>query len=255
MAARRFGVDYDNSVESNRELWSKHTWSKDGDEWDGQAVYLKVPYEEWKQSLVDEFILPNIKANNSALEIAAGYGRWSVFLQPLCSRLILVDLNPQCIEQCKKKFSTSDNVEYRVTDGSTLPDVADQSIDFIWSFDSFVHMDPAVIRAYFQEMRRVLTPSGKAIVHHAGRSERWRWLGSMRKYSSFLRKIYTWLSMGTWKDHDGWRSNVSGELIQELADETGLVLEFQTRRWGAGNRYGTPRFNDLVSCLRVKPAG
>jgi len=252
MAARRFGVDYDNTIESNKELWSKHTWSKGGDEWDGQALYLDVPYEEWKQALIDEFITPNVSADMSVLEIAAGHGRWSVFLQPLCKRLVLVDLNDECIEQCRQKFANAGNVEYRVTDGSSLPDVADQSIDFIWSFDSFVHMSPEVIKAYFLEIRRVLKPSGKAIIHHAGRSERWRWLGPIRNYSNFLRKIYTRLSMGTWNDHDGWRSNVSGELVQQLAKETGLTLEYQVRRWGTGDRYGTPRFNDLVTCLGGK---
>ncbi len=46
------------------------------------------------------------------------------------------------------------NVEYVVTDGMSLPGIADESIDFVFSFDSFVHMDKSVIQAYFLEMRR-----------------------------------------------------------------------------------------------------
>ena len=45
---KRFGIDYDNTIDANRELWTAHTWNRDGDEWDGQARLAGVPYEEWK---------------------------------------------------------------------------------------------------------------------------------------------------------------------------------------------------------------
>jgi len=246
---KRFGIDYDNSIESNRSLWSRHEWVRGGDEWDGQAVFLGIPYEEWKRALVDEFITSSVTADMTVLEIAAGHGRWSEQLLPLCKRLILVDLNSECIETCRKKFSASTNIEYIVTDGKSLPSVADASVDFIWSFDSFVHMDPTVIQAYFGEMSRVLSPSGKAVIHHAGRNDRWLWLGRIRNYGMQLRTLYTWISMGTWRDHDGWRSNVSPELIGRLAASRGLALASQTRYWGENAKYGVPRFRDMISVL------
>ncbi len=252
-ASKRFGIDYENTVEANLELWSKHTWIKGGDEWDGQATYLGVPYEDWKKSLYATFIAPHIQPHMTVLEIAAGHGRWSELMQPLCKRLVLIDLNPDCVEKCRAKFAHAGNVQCLLTDGKSLPGAADASVDFVWSFDSFVHMDETIIRQYFGEIARVLTPSGRAIIHHAGRSERWRWMGGMRSHAKLLRTLYTRLSMGTWKDHDGWRSNVSPELIRQLAADSGLSVDFQTRYWGDRQQYGVPRFKDMITCLKRGP--
>jgi ubiquinone/menaquinone biosynthesis C-methylase UbiE len=250
--AKRFGIDYENTIEANLELWSKHTWERGGDEWDGQAMHLGVPYDAWKRSLCETFIAPYIRPDMTVLEIACGHGRWSEIMQPLCQRLILIDLNPECIERCQERFSNSGNVECLLTDGKSLPGVVDSSVDFVWSFDSFVHMDEAVIRRYFVEIARVLTPAGRAVIHHAGRNERWRWFGGVRSHAKLLRVLYTRLSMGTWTDHDGWRSNVSAELIRQLATDSGLDIDFQTRHWGERHEYGVPRFRDMITGLKLK---
>ncbi len=250
---KRFGIDYDNTVEANRELWSAHTWSRDGDEWDGQALLAGVPYEEWKSTLANEFIVPNIRPEMTVLEIAAGHGRWSEIMLPLCEKLVLVDLNPECIEYCRAKFSTATNIDYVVTDGSSLPGIAAGSVDFVWSFDSFVHMDPSVVEQYFHEIKRVLRPGGRAVIHHAGRKHRWLWLGRIRHHAPFLRSLYARISMGDWYGDDGWRSNVSPELVGEISDKAGLTLLSQDRNWGEGGRYGVKRYGDIVSTLRQDP--
>jgi len=246
---KRFGIDYDNTIDANRELWTAHTWNRDGDEWDGQARLAGVPYEEWKASLADEFIVSNIRPGMTVLEIAAGHGRWSEIMLPLSAKLILIDLNPECIEYCRAKFSTATNVEYVVTDGKSLPGIANGSVDFVWSFDSFVHMDRSVIRQYFCEIKRVLRPAGRAVIHHAGRKHRWLWLGRIRHRAVFLRRLYARISMGAWYSDDGWRSNISPEVVREIAYDTGLVLVSQDRDWGESGRYGVKRYGDIVSTL------
>ena len=247
---KRFGIDYDNTVEANRELWTTHTWSQDGDEWDGQARLAGVPYEEWKKALADEFIVPYIRPGMTVLEIAAGHGRWSEIMLPLCAKLILIDLNPECIDYCRNKFSTAKNIDYVVTDGNSLPGVADKSVDFVWSFDSFVHMDQSVIHQYFREIKRVLRPAGRAVIHHAGRNHHWLWLGRIRHHAPFLRSLYARISMGAWFGDDGWRSNVSCELVRDIANDVGLVLLSQDSEWGKYARYGVKRYSDIVSTLQ-----
>jgi SAM-dependent methyltransferase len=246
---KRFGIDYDNTVESNLELWSAHTWIRDGDEWDGQARLAGVPYEEWKSALVDEFITPNIRPEMTVLEIAAGHGRWSEIMIPLCKKLILVDLNPECIEFCRTKFAAATNVEYVVTDGKSLAETEDESVDFVFSFDSFVHMNESVINSYLLEIRRVLRPRGRAVFHHAGRDHRWLWLGRIRHQAMFLRNLYARISMGSWYGDDGWRSNVSPELVAKLGEDAGLLPVSQIREWGEDGRYGVKRYNDIVTTL------
>ena len=40
-----------NTIQGNLKTWDReHHWAHDGDEWDGQARYCGVPYDEWKSS-------------------------------------------------------------------------------------------------------------------------------------------------------------------------------------------------------------
>lgn len=110
----------------------------------------------------------------------------------------------------------------------------DNNVNFVWSFDSFVHMEPEHIASYMREMARVLVPGGRACIHHAGRANAWLWLGGVRSHAKWLRRLYALLSMGVIKDDDGWRSNMSGELFRRLAEDAGLKVVAQQRFWGPG---------------------
>ncbi|MGH3504420.1 MAG: class I SAM-dependent methyltransferase, partial [Nocardioidaceae bacterium] len=72
------------------------------------------------------------------MEVAPGYGRWTAEIVGKTRTLTLVDLSPTCLEVCKAKFDGVEGLTFIETDGTCLPGVADSSIDFIWSFDSFV---------------------------------------------------------------------------------------------------------------------
>ena len=240
-----------NTVENNLRTWDqRYDWSKDGDEWDGQARLCNQPYEAWKRSLIDTFILPNIAKDVVALEIAPGHGRWSREMVGRCKELILVDLSPSCIEFCRKLFASHSHVQYIANDGKSLPGVKDGSVDFLWSYDSFVHMDPDTIAAYLSEARRVLKPGGKAIIHHAGRRHEWLWLGFLMRGGKTGRNVYKVFSQASLSDFDGWRSNVSQELFAKLAEDRGLAVQSQLRSWGANHEFGIPRFRDSMTILK-----
>lgn len=240
-----------NTVENNLKTWDqRYAWPKDGDEWDGQARLCHQPYEAWKRSLIDAFILPNITKNMVVLEIASGHGRWSREMVGLCKELILVDLSPSCIEFCKGLLATHSHVQYIANDGKSLPGVKDGYVDFVWSYDSFVHMDPDTIGAYLSEIRRVLKPGGKAIIHHPGRRHEWLWLGFLMQGGKTGRSLYKVVSMGKLGDDDGWRSNVSGQVFGKLAEDRGLAVQSQIRTWGKNHEFGIPRFSDAMTVLK-----
>jgi len=229
-------------------IYDEHyTWPKDGDEWDPRCGR---PYDEWKQSVVETFVVPNVSAGSAVLEIGAGHGRWAKEIVGRCRDLVLVELSAKCIDFCKQLFAPWPNVRYVVTDGKSLPGVEDQSIDFVWSFDAFIMMDREIIRGYLREIRRVLKPGGKAILHHAGRVHAFLWMGRMMYWGLTGRALYTMISTGRFLDSDGGRSNVSGRLFAKLAAGEGLEVETQIRRWGPGGEYGLPRFRDCMTVLR-----
>ena len=95
-----------NSISENLKMWDEvHEWAEDGDEWKGQSRCCGVPYEEWKQSLIDHLIVPYVKQGDAVLEIAPGHGRWTGPLAERAGRLVLVDLSPSCLDYCAKRFA------------------------------------------------------------------------------------------------------------------------------------------------------
>jgi len=236
--------------------WDKgYDWSQDGDEWTGQAEYCGQPYPEWKQSILETFVRPNLTPESVSLEVAPGRGRWTQFLVENSAKVHLFDLNESCIDACRKRFADVDHVTYAINDGSSLPGVEDGTVDFVWSYDSFVHMEADTIEAYLREFARVLRPGGKAVIHHAGRKNAMLPLGFMIRLGSVSRYVYKLLSMkrDTMGRPDGKRSVVSRELFASLAGRAGLEVQFQVDSWGEQNQYDCKRFNDFVTGMQ-KPA-
>jgi Methyltransferase domain len=151
------------SVEWNESMWGRtYPWPTQGEEWSA----------EWGGSETQWFasILPRIGKFLPAkllLEIAPGYGRWTSYLLPACDKYVGVDLSETCVNACKQRFSTAENANFFATDGKSLSMVADQSVDFVFSFDSLVHVEADVIDAYMVELSRVLAPNGIGFIHHS----------------------------------------------------------------------------------------
>lgn len=153
------------TIAENRRRWESE-WNSSGDEW---SEDWGGPEAQWFGS-----IYPRVHAflpGRTVLEIAPGHGRWTQYLKNYCERLIVVDLTEHCIERCRVRFSSHSLIEYHVNDGKSLPMIADGSIDFLFSFDSLVHADADVLRAYLVDLARKLTPEGVGFIHHSNLGE------------------------------------------------------------------------------------
>ncbi len=155
------------TIEENSFIWGQtYHWADAGEEWSkpwGSA------HMQWYGS-----ILPRISAfvpADTILEIAPGYGRWTAFLKDLCKRLIIVDLSEKCIDRCRQRFADCSHISYFVNDGKSLEMVLNGGVDFIFSFDSLVHAEDAVLKAYAAEFAKKLRPNGAAFLHHSNLGE------------------------------------------------------------------------------------
>jgi SAM-dependent methyltransferase len=159
------------SLERKREAYDNYDWRDDGKEWTREAAEaLGVDHVAWETNLVTELIEPYVRPEDTVLEVGPGAGRWSATLQPRCSRLILADVSPVCMDLCRKRFSDCTNVEYLLAPDGTLASVPASTIDVVWSYNVFVELDRAWGARYMREIRRVLTPGGLAVIHHYIRS-------------------------------------------------------------------------------------
>jgi len=238
------------TLRQNLETWDRrYGWAEDGDEWRDQAAYCQIPYPEWKQSIIRELILPHMGSGSVVLEIAPGHGRWSGHIARQAKRAILVDVSGRCIRHCRRRLRPFHNVAYIVNDGRSLEGVQSSSVDFVFSYDSFVHMEADVVSSYLCEMRRVLKKGGKALIHHSGRRHSalwlWRFLEPLGKIG---RMLYMVPSMGRIGHNDGWRSNLSRELFAQMAKESGLRVASQSDSWGGG-KSNCRLFSDCISVL------
>jgi SAM-dependent methyltransferase len=148
------------NIEEQR-LWNLNSnWSIDGHEW---SKSFGTTENLWNNEIFDK-----IKEfrGKKILEIAPGFGRITQFLSILAGELIVVDLNPLCIEKTKEKLKNH-VLAYFVNDGKSIPKVRDNSQDLVFSFDSFVHMHANVTEEYVKEIYRVLKPGGQAFIHHS----------------------------------------------------------------------------------------
>lgn len=218
------------NVRRNLQQWDQeYDWPQDGDEWVGQAGVCGVSYPEWKQSLVENLFVPHVNKQTHVLEIAPGHGRWTEHLLKLAGHVTVVDLSPACLDFCRKRFQAHRNIDYVLTPGDRLPFCVEGQIDFVWSYDSFVHMDRQVIGAYLGEIRRSLKPSGRAIVHHSNVEN----LANHQQDSA-----------------PGWRSAMNAALMRELAHDAGLLAVSQFTYWDREKKIGAPRYGDLLTELR-----
>jgi SAM-dependent methyltransferase len=186
-----------------------YEWIAAGEEWS----------EPWGGSAAQWFgsILPRIHAclpANTILEIASGFGRWSNYLKDHCRQLYLVDPAADCIEACRSRFAGEPQVICHVNDGRSLDMIPNGSIDFVFSFDSLVHVQREILEAYLAQLAEKLMKEGRGFIHHSNLGE---------YASSITRRARKLVSKGSVLGADHQRDpEMTAELFRVLCEQHGL---------------------------------
>jgi len=118
----------------------------------------------------DHFLLPFVRPDRNALEIGSGGGRWTQYLLG-CARVTCVDIHPQMFHYLLERFGARPDLAFCHTSGTDFPHVPEQSIDFAFSFGTFVHLDPSLIDAYLVSLRDVLRPGADLVLQYADKAK------------------------------------------------------------------------------------
>jgi hypothetical protein len=215
------------SIETNKAVWGHdYTWPERGDEWSAPWGSAAMQWHGVIRPRIHTFLPARV-----ALEIAPGYGRWTQFLQSEAHHLVVVDLNEACIEGCKERFAGATNISYHVNDGRSLAMVDDESVDFAFSFDSLVHGDLDVLRAYLAELSKKLSPDGVAFLHHSNIGVYARQWAIERRLPRRMSEAMARLGFaGNTHDRD---FSVTAAAVEKACREVGLACVAQeTVNWG-----------------------
>ena len=148
----------------------------------------------------------------SVVDLAAGHGRNSEMLRTVARKIYVVDVNVENIDFCRQRFAGDDRFTFITNNGIDLSALADESITLVYSFDSMVHFDSDVVRAYLKEFKRVLKPGGRAFCHHSN---------------------YTRNPGGNIRENPAWRNFMSQSMMAHYAIKEGLtVARSKIVAWG-----------------------
>jgi len=180
---------------------------------------------EWGDAETQWFgaILPRIWAfvpTGTILEIAPGFGRWTTYLRKQCNQMILVDLSENCINACQERFCHDAHLRYHINDGISLAMLDDNSLDFVFRFDSLVHAEAEVIKTYLAQLAVKLSRNGVGFLHHSN-------LGAFQQAFELIDRIPAELRdlvVDNWfKSDRHWRApSMTAALFETYCNAAGL---------------------------------
>lgn len=151
------------SVSYNKDNYDKYDWAIAEEEW---SIPWGGTRSLWLTSIFPRIgqFLPAYRT----VEIGCGYGKIAKVLHAFtASDLVLLDINYDCIEKCALAFEESSKTRCLKTDGRSLPGVATDSVDLVFSFNALVDTNMDTMQSYLQECDRVLRDDGAAFLHHS----------------------------------------------------------------------------------------
>jgi SAM-dependent methyltransferase len=211
---RSRGIPGMNSAALNKAIWEAWDWSGSGDEWTAS--------NEWKESLVRCVLERHVANNARILEIGPGAGRWTEYLLRRARSYIGIDISSTCVEHCAQQFRNVSAAKFVVGSGSDLRGIGDASIDVIWSFDVFVHINSLEVESYAREFSRVLVPGAIAVIHHGA-------IGGAA---------------------GGWRSDLTSSRMRDILSSNALSLEESLTHWTDDGEFHQLNYGDLISVIR-----
>jgi ubiquinone/menaquinone biosynthesis C-methylase UbiE len=127
------------------------------------------------------------------VELAGGHGRNTEKLRHLARTLYVVDIREENVLFLEERFQHAKNVSVVRNNGIDLAGIGDAQATFVYSWDSMVHFDSDVVRAYLREFRRVLKEGGYGFCHYSNVDSD---------------------PTGSYVDHPGWRNFMSTKLFE-----------------------------------------
>lgn len=144
--------DWDRRAEVDPRYWVSATPEAD------ESSYL-ASAEADTEAFVDG-LRGRVPPAGRVLDLGCGIGRMTAPLATRFSEVVGVDVSPAMIDEAKRLHVGLPNLSFAVNSGADLAELGTASFDLVCAYSVLPHLPPAVVRAYFYEVNRVLRPDG-----------------------------------------------------------------------------------------------
>lgn len=127
------------------------------------------PAETGLRAIRDHWLAPYVDPAKTGLEIGPGGGRWTRYLLGF-GRLYVVDYHAELLAELRRNFAQSHIVEI-LNNGTDFPGVPAASVDFVFSFGVFVHLDLDLIRAYLANLHGIIRPETQIVIQYGDKDK------------------------------------------------------------------------------------
>jgi cyclopropane fatty-acyl-phospholipid synthase-like methyltransferase len=122
------------------------------------------------QFVKQRYVLPYVNAEHRAVEIGPGGGRWTRYLLGFRT-LFAVDYHQELLDELKQNFGRQSNIAYVKNHGTDFPGIDADSIDYLFSFGTFVHLDFDLIEAYLLSIRSIVRPTANIVIQYSDKNK------------------------------------------------------------------------------------
>jgi SAM-dependent methyltransferase len=121
------------------------------------------------QYVREHFLLPYLLADSVVLEIGSGGGRWTRYMLNV-KHLFALDYHQELLDEFNLNFKAS-NITTVKNNGDDFPGIPEKSIDFLFSFGTFVHLDLDIIERYLINMKPLLKENAIVVIQYSDKTK------------------------------------------------------------------------------------
>lgn len=134
-----------------------------GDTWGNPELVPPLKYVK------NTYLKPFVRPGTTAVEIGPGGGRWTQYMLSV-KRLYAVDYHEELLREHQKNFARP-NVVHIKNNGDDFPGIPEHSVDFVFSFGTFVHLDTDIIDRYLTNLHGICKPSTDLVLHYSDKTK------------------------------------------------------------------------------------
>ena len=121
------------------------------------------------QSIRERFVNPFVNPDQTAMDIGCGGGRWTRYLLGF-KTIYAVDYYEQPLSEFRKTFNRHKHVKPIKNNGTDFPGVPAQSVDYVFSFGCFGHINRTLIDSYLGHIKEILKHRGNVVIHYSDKN-------------------------------------------------------------------------------------